>query len=201
MKWASILILTVALLTGFSFAQQPGGQGTTSPAIPKENFRITSPAFAHGRSIPVEFTGDGRDRSPELSWTGAPAGTKSFMLICDDPDAPVGTWVHWVVYNINPKLKALPKGVPQAPTDEERHLAQGLNSWKKVGYNGPAPPPGKPHRYFFKLYALDAVLDLPASPTKADVLKAATGHVLGKAAIMGTYQRRRRPRRTGSRPR
>lgn len=149
---------------------------------------ITSPAFKMGSAIPKKYTGDGADVSPPLSWDGVPEGTKSFALISDDPDAPVGTWVHWVIFNIPPSEKGLPEGVPKQNT-LPNGAKQGLNDFRKIGYNGPAPPPGKPHRYYFKLYALDTLLDLPAGIKKSDLLKAMEGHILSTAEYMGTYQR------------
>jgi len=152
--------------------------------------KLTSPAFADGTPIPEQFTCDGADVSPALQWTEAPAGTRSFALICDDPDAPVGTWVHWVIYHLPATATELPEMV--APTAELPDGArQGLNDFRRVGYGGPCPPPGRPHRYFFKLYALDLEPDLRPRATKADLLRAMQGHILGQAQLMGTYQRAR----------
>ncbi len=149
---------------------------------------ISSTAFKSGSPIPKKYTGDGADVSPPLSWDGVPEGTKSLALISDDPDAPVGTWVHWVIFNIPPTEKGLPEGVPKQ-NNLPNGAKQGVNDFRKIGYNGPAPPPGKPHRYYFKLYALDIVLDLPAGIKKSDLLKAMEGHILSSAEYMGTYQR------------
>ena len=149
---------------------------------------LTSPAFREGADIPKPYSCEGEDISPELVWSGAPAGTKSFALICDDPDAPVGTWVHWVIYNIPGSCSSLPRGVPKKAKLENGAL-QGLNSWPKTGYNGPCPPPGKPHRYYFRLYALDSVPDLKENATKEELLKASKGRILGEAELMGTYRR------------
>jgi len=153
------------------------------------NFHITSTAFSEGQPIPQEFTCQGSDLSPPLKWTGAPSNARSFALVADDPDAPVGTWVHWVLYNLpaastdlaenTQKLAALPGGAKQ-----------GVNDFHQPGYGGPCPPPGKPHRYFFKLYALDTLLDLKPGATKKDVERAMENHILGQAQLMGTYQRR-----------
>ncbi len=152
------------------------------------SLKITSAAFQEGARIPVEFTCDGPDRSPALAWSGAPAGTKSFALVCDDPDAPVGTWVHWVLYDLPGTAAGLPEGVPK-----DRELRgggrQGTNDFRRIGYGGPCPPPGKPHRYFFKLYALDTTLGLAAGATKQQLLDAAKGHVLAEAQLMGTFGR------------
>jgi len=151
-------------------------------------FTLSSPAFKPGGEIPKEYTCEGKDVSPELTWSGAPAGTRSWALIMDDPDAPAGTWVHWVLYDLPGTTTRLPKGVPPHDTVLDG-ATQGLNDFRKVGYGGPCPPPGKPHRYFFKLYALDAPLKLAARARKADVLRAMEGHVLGQAELMGTYRR------------
>lgn len=152
------------------------------------SFVLRTVDFAHGASIPRTFTCDGADRSPALEWSGAPAGTKAFALIADDPDAPAGTWVHWVIYHIPASAHSLAGGV-----ERKEQLAdgsrQGRNDFREIGYNGPCPPPGKAHRYFFKLYALDAELTLASGATKADLERAMGGHILGQAEWMGRYQR------------
>ena len=148
---------------------------------------LSSPAFAPGAMIPVRYTCDGNDESPPLVWDGAPAGVQSFVLIMDDPDAPAGIWVHWVIFNIPASATGLPAAIPPQPRLKDGAV-QGVNSWRRVGYGGPCPPRGQ-HRYFFKLYALDALLPLDASATKADVLKAMEGHILARAELMGVYQR------------
>lgn len=153
---------------------------------------VTSTAFAEGATIPAKFTCDGADVSPPLAWTGAPANTKTFALIMDDPDAPGGTWVHWVLWNIPGATSSLPEGIPKTETLKNLGGAlQGKNTWPKTGYDGPCPPPGKPHRYFFKLYALDAPLGLKAGATKADVDQAMKDRILASAQLMGTYGRGR----------
>jgi len=167
----------------------------SQPAAAKEGtptmaFQITSTAFTEGAPIPVRHTCDDKDLSPALAWAGAPQGTKSFALICDDPDAPIGTWVHWVVFNIPADSAGLPEGVP-AVEKLPNGTIQGKNGWHKIGYGGPCPPPGKPHRYFFKLYALDTLLALDSSADKKAVLNAVKGHALGEAQWMGTYARKR----------
>jgi Raf kinase inhibitor-like YbhB/YbcL family protein len=150
--------------------------------------QLTSTAFREGETVPKQYTGDGKDTSPPLAWTDAPAGTKSFALICDDPDAPRGAWDHWVLFNLPAESRGLEEGVPtteKLPTGAR----QGKNGWGKIGYGGPAPPRGKPHRYFFKLYALDAALDLPAGATKQQLTDAMQEHVLAEAHLMGAYAR------------
>jgi Raf kinase inhibitor-like YbhB/YbcL family protein len=150
--------------------------------------QLASAAFADGRPIPVKYTADALDISPPLAWTNAPAGTKSFALIADDPDAPAGDWTHWVIYDLPPTANMLAEDQLKVP-QLRNGAKQGLNDFKKTGYNGPAPPPGKAHRYIFKLYALDAMTGLAPGATEADLLKAMDGHLLGEGTLMGTYQR------------
>jgi Raf kinase inhibitor-like YbhB/YbcL family protein len=149
--------------------------------------KLTSSAFTEGGMIPKKYTCDGDDASPPLAWRDAPVGAKSLALICDDPDAPVGTWVHWVLFNLPPTLTALTEAVPpdKAPKVGGIH---GTNSWRKIGYGGPCPPSGT-HRYFFKLYALDTQLNLGNSATAKDVQAALKGHVVAEAQFMGRYKR------------
>jgi Raf kinase inhibitor-like YbhB/YbcL family protein len=151
-------------------------------------FTLTSTAFSQGKEIPRQHTCEGPDVSPPLGWSGAPDGTKAFALIVDDPDAPVGTWVHWVLYDLPGSAGDLGEGVATSDTLPSG-ARQGLNDFRKVGYGGPCPPPRKAHRYFFKLYALDAPTTLKPRASKGDVLKAIEGHVLGQAELMGTYKR------------
>lgn len=149
---------------------------------------LTSSAFQPSGTVPKQYTGDGADRSPPLHWSAPPAGTASFALICDDPDAPRGTWVHWVLFNLPPQSHELAEGVPTTDTPVDG-AKQGKNDFGKIGYGGPAPPKGKPHRYFFKLYALDTALDLPAGATKAQLEHAMRGHILAEGQLIGTYGR------------
>jgi len=153
------------------------------------SIQLTSTAFAEGSPIPAKYTCDGADVSPPLRWSNVPEGTKSIALISDDPDAPVGTWVHWVVYNIPPDATELAENIPKSEvlTNGAR---QGMSDFKRIGYGGPCPPPGSPHRYFFKLYALDTALDLKPGATKQQLLQAVEGHILAEGQLMGTYQRR-----------
>ena len=152
------------------------------------NFSLSSASFATGAAIPKKFTCDAQDSSPELHWSEPPPGTKSFALIADDPDAPAGTWVHWVLYNLPPETRNLPENMPKTAS-LPNGAQQGLNDFRRVGYGGPCPPPGKPHRYFFKLYALDVKIEPQAGATKASVEKAMKGHILGQTELMGTYGR------------
>ena len=149
---------------------------------------ISSTAFTEGGMVPQKYTCDGTDISPPLKWDAVPAGTKSIAIISDDPDAPVGTWVHWVLYDIPADTRQLPEDLP-TESNVLGTASQGQNDFRKLGYGGPAPPPGKAHRYFFKLYAVDAKTGLSASSTKEEVLDAIEGHVLAKTQLMGTYER------------
>jgi Raf kinase inhibitor-like YbhB/YbcL family protein len=154
----------------------------------KTSLELVSSAFSDGMPIPVKYTADGQDISPPLKWTAGPATTKGYCLICDDPDAPSGTWVHWVVYNIPPHVLELPEGLPKDPNLQEG-IRQGITSFGSTGYGGPAPPKGKQHHYYFKLYALDSVIDLKPAATEAQLVKAIQGRVIAEAKLMGTYQR------------
>jgi Raf kinase inhibitor-like YbhB/YbcL family protein len=153
------------------------------------DMKISSKAFAEGAAIPSKYTCDGANVSPPLGWEQVPEKAASLMLIVHDPDAPAGDWVHWVVYNLPPVPAELPEGVPASETLTNRTL-QGRSDFRKIGYGGPCPPGGT-HRYYFRLYALDRMLELPAGATRAQVEKAGRPHVLAEAALMGTYARRK----------
>lgn len=151
--------------------------------------RLTSTAFSHEGAIPTAYTCEGRDISPPLTWSDLPTGTKSLVLIVDDPDAPDPaapkmTWVHWVLYNLPPATDSLPEGVKALPPGTK----EGINDWKRTGYGGPCPPIGR-HRYFHKLYALDVVLADLKQPTKIQLEQVMKGHILGETQLMGTYQK------------
>ena len=148
---------------------------------------IESSAFSDGGQIPRQYTCDGKDVSPPLSWKGVPEKTKSLALICDDPDAPSKTWVHWVLFDLPPQTKQLPEGV-RTTESVAGGGTQGTNDFRKVGYGGPCPPGGA-HRYFFKLYALDTELKLSSTATKADVERTMKGHVVAEGTLMGKYSR------------
>ena len=151
-------------------------------------FTLSSSAFEPGGQIPSRYTCDAADQSPALAWRDGPSGTRSLALIVDDPDAPAGTWVHWVVYDLPADMTTLVEGVVKGDT-LPNGAKQGINDFRKVGYNGPCPPPGKPHRYVFKLYALDGPTDLKPRATKAQLLRTIEGHLLGETEIIGTYKR------------
>jgi Raf kinase inhibitor-like YbhB/YbcL family protein len=174
---------------------------TLQPSLPSEenvgslpsqevtvvSYLLSSNDFEHKGAIPEKFTCKGEGISPQLQWKGAPEGSKSFALIMDDPDAPSGTWIHWVYYDIPANVNQLPQGIKgdNLLSDGSRN---GTNSAGKIGYIGPCPPSGQ-HRYFFKLYALDSILDLKPGATKPDLLKAMQGHILGLAELMGTFNK------------
>lgn len=182
------LLLTAAL----SLVSACGAQTTETETETQTNqltMQLTSSAFKDGEAIPAQFTCQGRNISPPLIWSGVPGAAKSLALIVDDPDAPSGVWVHWVLYDLPSSTNELSEDVPKS-----QHIpggaTQGLNDFKHLGYGGPCPPPGKPHRYFFKLYALDKILELKPGASKQDVERAMQGHVLAEGQLMGTYQRR-----------
>jgi len=153
-------------------------------------FALTSPAFETGQPIPARFTADGDDISPTLEWTAPPGGTKSLALIVDDPDAPAGTWVHWILAGIPPDRTSLPEKVAaDASPAGLTQTVNGKNSFGRSGYGGPDPPPGAAHRYFFKLYALDTLLGDLKHPTKSQLLEKMKGHILEQAELVGTYQK------------
>jgi Raf kinase inhibitor-like YbhB/YbcL family protein len=171
---ASVLAFIAA---GVSMAKEPPGK-----------LELKTTAFNAGGSIPSKYTCSGPDISPALSWTQSPPRTLSFALIVDDPDAPAGTWVHWVVYNLPASARRLPEQVPPGESIASGGK-QGLNDFPQNGYGGPCPPPGKPHRYFFRLYALDGLLDPRAPIHRKDVDAAMKGHILAQAELMGTFGR------------
>jgi Raf kinase inhibitor-like YbhB/YbcL family protein len=179
-----VLVLAVCAIAAFALAQAK--KKKPEPKYP--SFKLESSAFVAKADIPSKHTCEGADVAPALTWGDPPAGTKSFVLIVDDPDAPDPaapqmTWVHWVLFNIPKDARSLPEGAKPLPTG----CGEGLNDWKAAGYRGPCPPKGR-HRYFHKLYALDTELAL-MKPTKADLEEAIEGHVLAKGELIGTYQK------------
>jgi Raf kinase inhibitor-like YbhB/YbcL family protein len=182
------LIMTVAALTlcGCERQNEPGK--ASEERNQEMTISISSSAFQEGGMIPAKYTCDGEGVSPPLQWTGVPEETKSLALVSDDPDAPMGTWVHWVLWNIPPSVRELAENVPPKP-DLPDGSRQGISDFRRPGYGGPCPPSGV-HRYYFKVYALDTMLDLPGSTRKADLLKAMKGHILAEGQLMGKYRRR-----------
>ena len=179
------LLFAVALLGGWGAASCADNSKTAKE--PAMNIQITSAAFSEGQPIPQKYTCQGSDFSPPLAWANMPPNTKSFALIADDPDAPVGLWTHWVLFNMPPDLGGLPEGVP---TDAglANGAIQGITSARRVGYHGPYPPSGT-HRYYFKIYALDKILESREDISKEDLLDAMKGSVLSSAELMGLYNR------------
>ncbi len=178
-----LLLATILLVLAL------GGCGPASDPEREESMalELVSSAFGPGESIPVKYSCDGSDISPPLQWNAPPEGTQSFALISDDPDAPVGTWVHWVLYDLPAATRDLSEALPPDAALSSGGL-HGENGWKRLGYGGPCPPSGT-HRYFFKLYALDSVLNLEPGATAAQLHQAMEGHILAEGELMGTYSR------------
>ncbi len=181
---ACLLIITVAFAVNCIEKEESQDEAKGEEVV---DITVTSDAFAEGGMIPIQYTCDGADISPPLKWSGLPDGAKSLALICDDPDAPSKTWVHWVLYNLPPELTGLPDSIlsNEVLDNGARH---GITDFGRSGYGGPCPPSGT-HRYFFKLYALDTVLDLPDRVDKEQLEAAMEGHVLASGQLMGTYAR------------
>jgi len=163
--------------------------GFSPAARAEEKLTVQSSAFAGGAMIPAQFSGDGKDISPELTWSKVPAQTKSIAVTCTDPDAPGGTWWHWIVFNLPPSTVQLAEGQSKSPTLPSG-ASQGNNDFDKTGYNGPAPPKGAVHHYHFTVFALDNKLALKAGCSKAELLAALKGHILARGEHVGTYVRR-----------
>jgi Raf kinase inhibitor-like YbhB/YbcL family protein len=184
MKISLKLFFTALLVIFCEIGMQTGFSVKEGYAVELD---IRSSAFGEGELIPEKYTCDGEDVSPPLSWTRPPKETKSIVLICDDPDAPMGTWVHWVLFGLSPDTLELAEGI-----SHEREVLggakHGLNDFRKYGYGGPCPPGGT-HRYFFKLYAVDTHINLNAGATKNEVLNAIKGHILAEGKLMGRYSR------------
>jgi len=184
----ALAILPVpGLLSARSLARDPSSYGTPIGYLQRARpmiFAISSPSFSNGGKIHAKFTCDGTDVSPALTWTAPPPGTQSFTLIADDPDAPVGTWTHWVLFNLPTHTSALPEGITKVD-EEPSGGREGRNDFRKIGYGGPCPPSGKLHRYFFKLYALDKMLNLKPGANKQDVEQAMLGHILARGRTDG----------------
>lgn len=187
---ALVLVLASCAPDGGSRPEPSDPNGTTPLEEAAMSFTLTSPAFEPGDPIPVRHTCDGEDVSPALRWEGPPDETASFALVVEDPDAPRGTFVHWVLYELPGHARELPEDVGPSPRLENLgEAAQGKNDFGAIGYRGPCPPRGAPHRYFFRLYALDARLGLDPGAARLAVDQTMAGHVIGTAELMGTYRR------------
>jgi Raf kinase inhibitor-like YbhB/YbcL family protein len=182
----TVVILPI-LFCSYEKKEKPGILKEPEKGVEKMTIKITSSAFAQGGMIPSKYTADGQNISPPLKWEGVPDGTASIALICDDPDAPMGTWVHWVMWNIPPDKKELPENIPPDQKLSDGSI-QGITDFRRPGYGGPAPPSGT-HRYYFKIYALNTKLDLPTNSTKVQLLKAMESHILAEGELMGKYKR------------
>ena len=182
-RWLTVVAVALAALGC-------GGGGRSASPFPKASLSLTvsSDAFAPMGAIPVRYTCDGDNVSPPLAWSGAPGGTASFALVMDDPDAPRGTFVHWVLYNLPAGIQSLPEGVLTVERLESGAL-QGGNSAGRLGYTGPCPPRGPAHRYRFSVYALDTTLPLAPGVSQSELEKAMAGHVLARGQLVGTYGR------------
>lgn len=179
----AVFLVLFALLLGVDRTLSAGcGAG------PAGDFKLTSSAFQAETTIPRKHTCDGQNTSPPLAWSQPPSGTKAFALIVDDPDAPGGTWVHWVLYDLPGEARSLPEAVPKQ-NELSSGARQGRNDFPSIGYGGPCPPSGPAHHYHFKLYALDGKLGLKSGATKAEVEKAMQGHLLGEAHLVGLFRR------------
>ena len=187
--WLLIAVIALVLFIFYNKSRTQAGlvqKSTSSGKLKAINLTVTSESFAHKSSLPIAYTCDGENVSPPLAWSGAPANTKSYTLICDDPDAPMGTWVHWVLFNISPEINNISENI-----DENRlgpSVKKGENSWGKTGFGGACPPSGT-HRYFFRIYALNTILTIDGNPTKTELLDAMKGHVLAEGELIGTYAR------------
>jgi Raf kinase inhibitor-like YbhB/YbcL family protein len=179
----NLVIASIVLSSTISISPVPGAESKTAGSM-----ELKSSAFQNGADIPRKYTCDGGDVSPLLRWEKAPAGTKAFVLIADDPDAPAGTWVHWVIYDLPAGARELAEGTAKTET-LPNGAKQGMNDFRRIGYSGPCPPPGSPHRYFFKLYALDAPTNLSPRATKQQLLESMKGRVLAEAELVGRYKR------------
>ena len=190
-QWTALFC--VVILSAMGAAKDAPKPETSAKSEAKQEykssaFELSSSAFKQGAYIPTKYTGDGANVSPPLKWTGTPEGTKSLALICDDPDAPMGTWVHWVLYAIPASAHELAEAAPKADK-VPGGMKQGVNSFDTAGYGGPAPPKGSDHRYYFKLYALDCEITLEPRANKPTLEKEMKGHILAHTQLMGRYKR------------
>jgi Raf kinase inhibitor-like YbhB/YbcL family protein len=182
-----VALVALMMMFAAACAKQPAAITSNAPATQAATMKLASSAFTEGQAIPRQYTCSGINISPPLEWSGIPKSAKTIAIIADDPDAPAGTWVHWVIYNLPADTMGMIENLP--PTEEIKGGGlQGKNDFEKIGYGGPCPPSGT-HRYFFKIYALDNELPLQAGAMKADVEKAMSGHVLAQAQLMGTFRK------------
>lgn len=183
----SFLIALLAAGIAFMAASWKAQAGTNDPSPAR--LRVTSPAFVAGETIPTSYTCSGDNISPELNWTAAPAGTKSITVIGHDPDAPSGDWVHWVIFNLPAASSGLPQGVQPGVPTLSQGIEQGVNDFRRIGYDGPCPPPGAPHHYHFEVYALDIRLSVRPGATRNTVAAAMRGHILAKGDLVALFGR------------
>jgi len=185
-----LIVVAAVVLAVVYYRKRAAERAAAEDLRPEGDFVVVCPSFGYGGTIPAEYTADGRDASPPLTWDGVPDGTVTFALLMEDTDAPLGTFVHWLMCEIPGKVRALPGDVPRTEiVVGSASGVQGNNSARRLGYSGPAPPPGKAHRYYFRLYALDTTIEMPGSFTRNQLRAAMKGHVLGEAVLMGRYQR------------
>ncbi len=181
------VLLSAVLLGSCGGSDDEPTPPSQAPETEMATLELTSPAFTNGETIPAKYSGNNENVSPPLEWTEPPAETQSMALICDDPDAPSGTWVHWVIYNLPSDARSLPEAIPT-----DANLADGSrngkNSWNELGYDGPSPPSGT-HRYYFKIYALDTILDLEPGASKDDLIESMDTHILAYGELIGTYSK------------
>jgi Raf kinase inhibitor-like YbhB/YbcL family protein len=190
MRISKLILILILLSSG---CKMKAGQSQTNVSadtiLTKSKMTLTSTAFRNDFTIPQQFTCQGEDISPELAWSGTPEGTQCFALLCEDPDAPGGTYIHWVIYNIPATERGLAENFPKRDK-LPNGTRQGTNDFKQMGYGGPCPPPGKAHRYYFKLYALDAMINIPGEATRDLLQNAMHGHILAEGETMGTYAKK-----------
>lgn len=184
MKGKAPILRVLAGISFLALVAQAGAVGASEP----KSLNVISTAFKQGATIPKKYGGEGEDFSPSLLWSALPKATKSIAISCLDPDAPSGTWWHWTIYNLPAKMQQLGENVPKSPSIAQG-IAQGMNDFGKVGYNGPMPPPGQKHHYHFKVMALDTVLNLRPGASKEEFSKAIHGHELASGELVGIYSR------------
>jgi Raf kinase inhibitor-like YbhB/YbcL family protein len=184
-----VLVPVLALATGAGLAAAPADPKPEGKEGRRLKLQVTSTAFKQGEPIPAKHSCSGADVSPPLSIAGVPKETKSLILVVDDPDAPSGSWIHWILFGIPPQTVAIPEGTSAKGTSPVT-AKLGKNSWGKTEWGGPCPPPGGKHRYFFRVYAIDADLSVPRGASKPDLMRAIEGHILAQGELMGTFQRK-----------